>query len=89
MCTVLLMTWVNASYIICGIYIVVLCTAYEQCPLKWSIETTHLKKSCASFFIRVTTFNDGKIDKDLLLTKFVPSNIPAYLTTVMTTVCSR
>ena len=66
----------------------VLCTAYEHCLLKQSTETTHLKKNCASFFIRLTTLNDGKIDKDLLLTKFVPSNIPAYLTTVMTADCS-
>ena len=50
-------------------------------------QTTHLKK--VTFFISLTTLNDGKIDNDLLLTKFVPSNIPAYLTTVMTAVCSR
>ena len=46
-------------------------------------------ESCTSFFIRLTTLNDGNIDKDLLHTKFVPSNITAYLTTVMTAVCSE
>ena len=29
-------------------------------------------ESCTSFFIKLTTLNDGNIDKDLLLTKFVP-----------------
>ena len=58
---------------------VVLCTTYEHCPLRQPIKTTHLKKSCASFFVRLTTLNDARIHKDLLLTKFVPSNIPAYL----------
>ena len=67
----------------------VLCTTYKHCPLKQSIETTHFKKSCASFFIRLTTLNDAKIDKDLLLTKFVSSNSPVYLTSVMTAVSSR
>ena len=43
-------------------------------------------ESCTSFFIRLTTLNDGNIDKDLLHTKFVSSNITAYLTTVMTAV---
>ena len=46
-------------------------------------------ENCTSFFIRLTALNDEKIDKDLLLAKFVPSNITAYLTTVMTAVCSR
>ena len=31
-------------------------------------------ESCASLFIKFTTLNDGKIDKDLLLTKFVPND---------------
>ena len=32
-------------------------------------------ESCTSFFIKLTTLNDGNIDEDLLLTKFVPSNM--------------
>ena len=58
---------------------VVLCTAYEHCPLEWSTgqlinQNNTPYESCASFFIKLTTLNDGNIDKDLLLTKFVPSN---------------
>ena len=55
-------------------YIVVLRTTYEHCPLKRLIGNNTPCESCASFFIKLTTLNDGNIDKGLLLAKFVPSN---------------
>ena len=64
-----------------------------HCIRTLSAQTVNQSKSsyesCVSFFIRLITLNDEKIDKGLLLAKFVPSNITAYLTTVMTAACSR
>ena len=70
--------------------IVVLCTAYEHCPLQWLIKKKTPCKCCTSFFMNLTTLNDEIIDKDSLLNLILYQvTYGLYFLIVLTANCRR